>query len=254
MNFQRIIYFKYLKFQKSSGGVRVAFIPNTEGAQVASKDNLNRLIWAASQTLPGDEATSIVLKWLDQKPADRDIPSAVKDLLSDTELQMKLLRIYSQRVLKLKASKVAIISNGKVYGPLDDYEIFTSDDFALVERLSNHHHGDKIRTVLKKFDDDATIDVDVDKDTKPGNTDRIMKLIALLVPRTQSKSRLAIPKELQENHTVVKLPPKQQNLPYFDIFAVLDPGTILSHSILKSLFISLQFILSFLQHPGEHKN
>lgn len=189
------------------------------------------MVWAASQTLTSEEATNVVLKWLDQKPSDRVIPSAVKDLLSETELQLKLLRIYSQRVLKLKASKIAVISNGKVYGPLDDDELFTTDDFALVERLSNHHHGDKIRVVLKKFDDDTSIDDDdVDKTSKKGNSDKIMKLIALLVPRTQSKSRLAIPKELQENHTVVKLPPKQKNLPYFDIFAVLDPGTKLSRA------------------------
>lgn len=151
------------------------------------------------------------------------MPSAVKDFLSETELQLKLLRIYSQRVLKLKASQNAVISNGKIYGPLNDDELFTTDDFALVERLSNHHHGDKIRPILKKFEDDVS-NVD-DSATLPGHKDKIMKLIALLVPRQQSKSRMSIPKELKEDHTVVKLQPNQQNLPYFDVFATLDPAS-----------------------------
>lgn len=209
--------------QKTSGGIRVAFIPNTEGTKVAEKNNLNRLIWAATQTLSSEEATIVVLKWLDQKPSDRVIPAAVQELLAETELHLKLLRVYSQRVLKLKSSQITVISNGKVHGPLEDDELFTTEDFSLIERLSNHHHGDNIRVVLKKYDEDST---SFDKASKRGNSDKIMKLIALLVPRQQSKSRLSIPSELKDDHTVVKLPPKQSNMPYFDVFAVLDPGKL----------------------------
>lgn len=187
------------------------------------------MAWAAAQTLPSEEATSTVLKWLQQKPAERAIPTAVKDFLSETELQLKLLRIYSQRVLKLKASQIAVISNGKVYGPLNDNELFTTEDFGLIERLSNHHHSDKIRVVLKKFDDDLS---NLNDETpKGGSSDKIMKLIALLVPRQQLKSRVSIPEELKEDHTVVKLLPKQNNLPYFDVFASLDPGIFYMRNI-----------------------
>lgn len=202
----------------------MAFIPNTEGIKVADKSNLNRLVWAATQTLSGDDATNTVLKWLGQESAEREIPAAVKDFLAETELQMKLLRIYSQRVLQLKASQSMVISNAKIYGPLNDDELFTTDDFALVERLSNHHHGDKVRAVLKKFDDDTTSEA-MDDAEKKGNSDKIIKLIALLVSRQQSKSRVSIPKELKTDHSVVKLQPNQENLPYFDVFAVLDPAS-----------------------------
>jgi UDP-glucose:glycoprotein glucosyltransferase len=57
------------------------------------------------------------------------------------------------------------------------------------------------------------------------NSDVLMKLIILLVPRQQSKSRFQIPTELQENHTVVNLPAKSENSPYFNIAAVLDPAS-----------------------------
>lgn len=208
--------------QKVSSSIRVAFISNTEGAKVAEKNNLNRLVWAAANSLPSIEATSTVLKWLEQDPSERVIPSSVSDSLSETELHMKLLRVYSQRVLKLKASQSAVITNGRIIGGLNDNEVFTVDDFGLIERLSTHQHGTKIKKVLKKYEDEFSERGDINP--KAASSDLVMKLITLLVPREQSRSRFTIPKELQESYTVVKLPPKATDLPYFDIFAVIDPG------------------------------
>lgn len=180
------------------------------------------MVWAAANALPGVEATSIVLKWLEQDPSERIIPSSVSDILSETELHIKLLRVYNQRVLKLKASQSAVVINGRIIGGLNDNEVFTVDDFGLIERLSTHQHGTKIRKVLTKYEDEFGERGDIN--AKAANHDLVMKLITLLVPREQSRSRFTIPKELQEAYTVVKLPPKAADLPYFDIFAVLDPG------------------------------
>lgn len=207
-----------LLYMKSSGGIRVAFIPNAEGKSIGDKNNLNRLVWAATQSLDGLEATSQVLKWLENtKAIDKSkIPSAVKDLLSATELHIKMLRVYCQRVLQLQAGQKAVLSNGHIIGPLGDNEVFTTDDFGLIERFANHQYGDKIRETLQKSSDTSELDV---------NSDAILRLIAILVPRQQSKSRFSIPAELKDDYTVVKLPPKQTNLPYFDIVAVLDPAS-----------------------------
>lgn len=212
-----------LNLQKSVSSVRLAFIPNTEGVKVGERKNLNRLVWAAMNALPGPEATETVLKWLDQDESERVIPSAVNDILSETELHMKLLRVYSQRVLQLKAGHNAVISNGKVIGPLKEYEIFDEDDFALIERLHNFLHADKIRKTLKKFDDSEEVE-----NMQEHDSNLIMKLVGLLVPR-QSKTRTSIPAKLQDAYTVVKLPPKQSNLPYIDVFAALDPGQFSFH-------------------------
>lgn len=208
--------------QKVSSGIRVAFIPNTEGAKVADKTNLNRLVWAATNALSSIEATSTVLKWLDRSPSERVIPSSVSDILSETELHMKLLRIYSQRVLQLKASQSAVVVNGRIIGGFNTDEVLTVEDFGLIERLSTHQHGSKIKQVLSKHDDEFEDRGDIN--AKIAGGDLIMKLIALLAPRDQSRNRFVIPKEVQDVHTVVKLPPKSTDLPYFDIFAVLDPG------------------------------
>lgn len=198
----------------------MAFIPNTEGVAVADRSNLNRLVWAAVNTLPATEATSTVLEWLENKPTEKNTPDAINEILSESELHMKMLRVYSQRVLQLKASQSAIISNGKILGPLKEKELFAADDFALIERLHNFLHGDKIKEALKKYDDiDATDSLSID------DSDLIMKLIGLLVPR-QSRTRISIPSDIKDSYSVVNLPPKQSNLPYIDVFAALDPGKL----------------------------
>ncbi|GBP03861.1 UDP-glucose:glycoprotein glucosyltransferase [Eumeta japonica] len=55
-----------LMYVKAGSSVRIAFIPNTEGANLSKKNNLNRLVWAAQQILNPQQATDLVLKWLKQ--------------------------------------------------------------------------------------------------------------------------------------------------------------------------------------------
>lgn len=157
------------------------------------------------------------MKWLEnpQEPNIFNAPQAVSELLSATELQLKMLRVYCQRVLKLKASQTAIVTNGNIIGPLKENEVFITDDFGLLERFNNHQYGDKIRKLLQGSENS---DLQIDSDS-------ILKLITILVPRQQSRSRFTIPSELQDAYTVVRLPQKSTNLPYFDIFAVMDPAS-----------------------------
>lgn len=171
-------------------------------------------------TLPSSEATSVVLEWLEKKSTERTIPKEINEILSESELHMKMLRVYAQRVLQLKASQSAVISNGKIFGPLKEDELFAVDDFALIERMHNFLHGEKIREALKKYNDLEETDTMSTEDS-----DLIMKLIGLLVPR-QSRTRSSIPTNIRDSHSVVTLPPKQKDLPYIDVFAALDPGMI----------------------------
>lgn len=179
---------------------------------------MNRLVWSALNTLPGTEATSVVLKWLESKPTKETIPPKVNDILSESELHMKMLRVYAQRVLQLKATQCAVISNGRIFGPLNANEAFAVDDFALIERLHSFLHGDKIREALKKYDD-----LEENDSMSTEDSDLVMKLVGLLAPR-QSRTRSTIPSSIRDSHTVVTLPPKQQDMPYIDVFAALDPG------------------------------
>lgn len=185
---------------------------------MADRSNLNRLVWSAVNTLSGPDATSTVLEWLEKKSTEKSIPKEINEILSESELHMKMLRVYAQRVLQMKAAQSAVIANGKTFGPLKDGEVFAVDDFALIERMHSFLHADKIRDALKKYNDLEETDTLSTEDS-----DLIMKLIGLLVPR-QARTRTSIPANIRDSHSVVSLPPKQKDLPYIDVFAALDPG------------------------------
>lgn len=160
----------------------------------------------------------MVLEWLEKKPAEKIIPSKINEILSESELHMKMLRVYAQRVLQLKATQCAVISNGRIFGPLKEDEVFAIDDFSLIERLHSFLHGDKIREALKKYND-----LDESDSLSTEDSDLVMKLVGLLAPR-QSRTRTTMPTNIRDSYSVVTLPPKQKNLPYIDVFAALDPG------------------------------
>lgn len=160
----------------------------------------------------------MVLEWLEKKPAEKTIPSKINEILSESELHMKMLRVYAQRVLQLKATQCAVISNGRIFGPLNEDEVFAIDDFSLIERLHSFLHGDKIREALKKYND-----LDESDSLSTEDSDLVMKLVGLLAPR-QSRTRTTMPTNIRDSYSVVTLPPKQKNLPYIDVFAALDPG------------------------------
>lgn len=71
------------------------------------------------------------------------------ELLPSTELHIKMLRVYSQRVMKLKKSENMVVANGRCYGPLTDAEIFKTEDFGLLDRFHSHHYIDKIKKTLR---------------------------------------------------------------------------------------------------------
>ncbi|XP_023293347.2 UDP-glucose:glycoprotein glucosyltransferase [Lucilia cuprina] len=205
-----------LKYVKAGSSVRIAFIPNVEGSDLSRKNNLNRLVWAAQQVLKPQQATDVVLKWLKQSSDKWEIPGQVNDFLDFTELHMKILRVYAQRVLNLKANERLVIGNGKIIGPIGTNEQFGIEDFGLIDRFNAIQYGDKLRKVLKQKSLDIE-ESDFDSDT-------LLKLYACLIPR-QSKTRFKIPDDVKEAHSVVKLKPKHEDLPHFEINAVVDPAS-----------------------------
>lgn len=220
-----------LEYVQGGESVRLAFIPNTESAG-ADKKNLNRLVWAAMQALSPTQATEQVLKWL-KKPKEKiEIPSQLEDILGSTELHLKMLRVYAQRVLGLNKSQRLVIGNGRLYGPLSSEETFDSADFALLARFSSLQYGDKVRQVLKESAQDVS-----DQFT----SDTLLKLYASLLPR-QTKTRFKLPTDLKSDHSVVKLPPKQEKLPHFDIVAVLDPASRAAQKLTPILILLRQVL------------
>lgn len=210
-----------LHFMKSTSGTRVAFIPNTDGidSKLELNGDLNSLVWATINTLQPDEASDLILNLLKATEEDKkfEVPDSVLGFLPATQVHLKMLRVYCQRVLKLKAFTSGLVANGRMLGPFDADEYFDSEDFGLLEKFVNLQYTDKIRQALK--------DALRNGDELNVCSDTIFKLVAILVPRQQSKSRFTIPTEIQDNYSVVKLPPKSKNLPFFEVVAVLDPAS-----------------------------
>lgn len=132
--------------------------------------------------------------------------------LNAQELSLKMLRVYSQRVLSLKAGQRAVIANGRVLGPLEDDESFTIEDFSLLERFTHSTYLDKIDFALENTSEDE----------EPLTSNDLLKIIYLLVSRPQTKSRFDITFAGDE-YSVVKIPAAHAQKAAFDIVVVVDP-------------------------------
>ncbi|XP_028131393.1 UDP-glucose:glycoprotein glucosyltransferase [Diabrotica virgifera virgifera] len=213
----RTLLLDALNHLKAETHVRVSFLPNVNGG----KDNtLNKIVLAALQELPSEKALPLVISLLKDDAAARklengeklDLPVEVSSKINAQELNLKMLRIYCQRVLQLKESQRSVIANGRVLGPLEENEVFTSEDFSLLDRFSSSTYWEKIKAALDKNSDD--------EDDISSNS--LMKLISLLIARPQSKSRFEINFSGDE-HSVIKIPPAHPDRVAFDIAAIVDP-------------------------------
>ncbi|KAJ8978902.1 hypothetical protein NQ317_008881 [Molorchus minor] len=177
-----------------------------------------RVVLAALQALPSEKALDLVLRLLRNEAKsleDRekvDVPVEVSSKIEAQELNLKMLRIYCQRVLNLKEGERAVIANGRVLGPLEEDETFTADDFNLLERFTSAIYLEKITELLSK-------EVDEEEDI---TSDSLMKIISLLVSRPQTKSRFDITFGGDE-HSVVKIPAAHPDQVAFDLVAIMDP-------------------------------
>lgn len=120
-------------------------------------------------------------------------------------------QIFCQEVLKLFPGQMAVVSNGRIIGPLHRNE-FNADDFDLLEKVTLNSAAAKIKTTVKE----------VGVGSKRGS-DLVMKVDALLssLPKREGHKNVEFPKE---QHSVLKVDP-QENEPFFDIVGIVDPLT-----------------------------
>nr|CAD7428481.1 unnamed protein product [Timema monikensis] len=213
----------------SSGSVRVGLLVNplhNSGSRL-----LNQLVLAALETLPPNQARHYISTILASDTLSQAIGSGEKDpqdvIVQGVDLSNLTLvwqqfksdfttlnthQTYSRTVLNLSPGARAVVTNGRVLGPLDAGERFTTDDFSLLERFNMNNYGDKLLALLKKQGDDDDV----------VTSDILMQTVALLVSRTQSRSRFEIPFKGEE-YSVVNLPPRNPSEPILDLVAVVDP-------------------------------
>ncbi|KAL1514204.1 hypothetical protein ABEB36_003497 [Hypothenemus hampei] len=206
---------EHLKFESD---IRVSFLPNVNGDK---KNLFNKIVLAALEVLPSDKALSLILSLLQNNKVNEqllagdklDIPTEVWSKVASQEMNLKMLRVYCQRVLNLKEGERAVIANGRVLGPLNEDESFTVEDFSLLERFTSATCLDKINKAFSVSDDD---------DDKPISSDTILKLEPLLISKASNKARFDVQFGSDE-YSVIKIPPRHPDQVAFDLIAVVDP-------------------------------
>ncbi|KAK7864404.1 hypothetical protein R5R35_000446 [Gryllus longicercus] len=226
-----------LQNMKGSGNSRVGLLLNPLVSPEQKAQPLNLLALASLRSLNPQAASNLLIHILEDENlasglADgsktlKDVPEMGMDFselsealkadgdASKTDLELlHAFRFYCQSVLSVPPGSRAVVTNGRVLGPLDITEAFTLDDFSLLERYSLRVYGDKILQALKAKANDDDDDID--------DSDILMQAVAILVSRPQTRSRFDIPAR-GEQHSAVRLPARSSGQPALDIVVIVDP-------------------------------
>ncbi|XP_064502086.1 UDP-glucose:glycoprotein glucosyltransferase 2 isoform X6 [Pseudopipra pipra] len=158
----------------------------------------------AKSLAAGTKITKFLIPGMDGNTFEKKYNTLGLDLI-------KTHQMFCQEVLKLLPGQMAVMSNGRVLGPLDENE-FYAEDFDLLEKITYSTSAEKIKALVKEMGNSS----------KSGS-DLIMKIDALLssLPKTETRQDAEL---LKEQHSVVKVDP-QQNEPFYDVIAIVDPLT-----------------------------
>lgn len=75
---------------------------------------------------------------------------SVAAILENQSPMLSLHQHYVKTVLNMETGVRAVLCNGRIIGPLDSSEEFTSEDFSLLERFSQSTYGEKLFMKLIK--------------------------------------------------------------------------------------------------------
>ncbi|KAE8604939.1 hypothetical protein XENTR_v10014902 [Xenopus tropicalis] len=240
----RQLLYDAIKHQKSSNNVRIGILSNPSQDPSAESTRIARAIWAALQTQNSNNAKNFITKIVKEENA-RQI-EAGKDPVEfavggmDTSLFREMFEspkvdfilshtLYCREVLKLKKGERAIISNGRIIGPLRDDEIFNQDDFHLLENLVLKTSAQNIKSHIKLLQ--------VEEDHA---SDLVMKVDSLLSsqPKGEGRVNYQIP---EDAHSAIKLRPTEGMI-YFDVVAVVDPVTKAAQRLAPLLLVLKQVL------------
>ncbi|XP_046391867.1 UDP-glucose:glycoprotein glucosyltransferase 1 isoform X2 [Ischnura elegans] len=173
----------------------------------------------------------------------------------DGEAMLRAHRAFCYQSLGFKSGgERAVVSNGRVLGPLDVDEIFGVDDFGLLERYAFSTYADKVTKALAKVREE---DDDADGMDLAESGDRLMRLLSLLMSRPHSKSRFEIPSH-GDKYSLIKLDAPNPDQPAFDLVVIVDPvsrgaqkiGPILS-SLLEVVNCNVRVFLNPVEKNSE---
>ncbi|XP_028293284.1 UDP-glucose:glycoprotein glucosyltransferase 1 isoform X2 [Gouania willdenowi] len=223
----RQLLYDAIRHMKSSNNVRLGTINNPSDAVSAETSRVARAIWAAMQTQTSNNAKNFITKLSKEETASAlqggaDVGefavggmdlSLFKSAYEGPKVDFLLSHAaFCRDVLKLKKGQRAVISNGRLIGPLEEEEVFNQGDFLLLENIILKTSGERIKSKVQQFG--------LEEDRA---SDLLMKVDALLSSQPKGDARVEYG-FADDHHSAVKLRPKEGNM-YFDVVAVVDPVT-----------------------------
>ncbi|KAM8953224.1 UDP-glucose:glycoprotein glucosyltransferase 1 [Pelodytes ibericus] len=223
----RQLLYDAIKHQKSSNNVRIGIVNNPSEDPSEEDTHIGRAIWAALQTQTSNNAKNFITKIIKEENArvveagQHVVEFAVggmdvnlfREAFDSPKVDFILSHAaYCRDVLKLNKGERAIISNGRIIGPLLNDEVFNQDDFHLLENLILKTSAQKIKSHIQKLG--------VEEDHA---SDLVMRVDSLLSSQPKGEGRIEYQLS-EDHHSALKLRPKE-GMTYFEVVAVVDPVT-----------------------------
>nr|XP_009303048.1 UDP-glucose:glycoprotein glucosyltransferase 2 isoform X3 [Danio rerio]XP_021334640.1 UDP-glucose:glycoprotein glucosyltransferase 2 isoform X3 [Danio rerio] len=221
-----------LKHMKSSSSsCRVGVINNPNRKPTEENSALYRAVWASLLTQSSKNTLDFTLKLLKEENVEllkqgTKIKHLLKQGMDHDAFEKKFNTMevdflhsqqkYCREVLKLQAGQRAVVSNGRILGLLDDKddneEVFSVEDFHLLEMITLRTSAEKIKSKIKQMNFSAQ-----------KASDLIMKVDALLSSSPKGEARKDV-KFLKDKHSVLHLAQREDEV-FYDVVAIVDPLT-----------------------------
>ncbi|XP_071373528.1 UDP-glucose:glycoprotein glucosyltransferase 1 [Centroberyx affinis] len=240
----RQLLYHAIRHMKTSNNVRLGMISNPSASPSAETSRAARAIWAAMQTQTANNAKNFITKMAKEETAaalerGADIGefavggmdvSLFKSAYEGPKFDFLLSHAaYCRDVLKLKKGQRAVISNGRIIGPLEEEEVFNQDDFLLLESIILKTSGERIKSKVQQFG--------VEEDRA---SDLVMKVDALLSSQPKGEARVEYG-FADDRYSAVKIRPTEGDV-YFDVVAVVDPVTRDAQKLAPLLLVLKQLV------------
>ncbi|XP_071549472.1 UDP-glucose:glycoprotein glucosyltransferase 1 isoform X4 [Panulirus ornatus] len=223
----RALLLEAVKYLRESNSIRLFAIHNGDTTSEASKI-FSRAVEVAQKTLSPAVARQFLAKvlvkenarkildgskkWTDYEIPGLDMEAFQSRLASLNHEVFEIYSLYCKKVLSLAPGMRTVIANGRMLGTLKTSEKFVQEDFGLLEKYVQSTFGEKITEVLDGEDSSFTGNIN----------DMLMKVTGVLQTKPQSKGRISVPIR-SDQHSVIKISPKDPDMPAFDIVVICDP-------------------------------
>uniref|UniRef100_A0A4W6ECG5 UDP-glucose ceramide glucosyltransferase-like 1 n=1 Tax=Lates calcarifer TaxID=8187 RepID=A0A4W6ECG5_LATCA len=222
----RQLLYDAIRHMKTSNNVRLGMINNPSDApssmQTQSANNAKNFITKMAK----EETAAALQKGVDIGEFAVGVRGDRHFLFFLQGMDVSLFKSAYEDVLKLKRGQRAVISNGRIIGPLEEEEVFNQDDFLLLESIILKTSGERIKSKVQQFG--------IEEDRA---SDLVMKVDALLSSQPKGEARVEYDFADDRYRSVQK-----EGDVYFDVVAVVDPVTRDAQKLAPLLLVLKQLV------------